>query len=82
MNTQRVLVLGVAAAVQGSDVRTTNVVAAPEPELLTRLAHCADSGHLRPTIENVYPLGGAEEALEEFAGGTHGKITLLLANGQ
>jgi NADPH2:quinone reductase len=73
---------GVADAVRGADIQATDVVASPEPELLTRLAHCADSGHLRVTIENVYPLGGAEEALEEFAGGTHGKITLLLANGQ
>jgi NADPH:quinone reductase len=73
--------LGVADAVRAADVEATNIVASPEPELLTRLAHCADTGRLRPTIENVYPLEGAEEALEEFAGGTHGKITLLLANG-
>jgi NADPH:quinone reductase-like Zn-dependent oxidoreductase len=74
--------LGVAAAVLGSEIQTTNVFASPEPELLTRLARSADSGHLRPTIANIYPLGEAQEALEEFAGGTHGKITLLLANGQ
>jgi NADPH:quinone reductase-like Zn-dependent oxidoreductase len=74
--------LGVADAAHGADVQTTNVLALPEPELLTRLARYADSGRLRLTIENVYPLEGAEEALEEFAGGTHGKITLLLANGQ
>jgi NADPH:quinone reductase len=74
--------LGVADGVPGGDVRTTNVLASPEPELLTRLARCADSGRLRLTIENVYPLEGADEALEEFAGGPHGKITLLFANGQ
>jgi NADPH:quinone reductase len=74
-------VLGVADGMQGADIHTTNVVASPEPELLTRLAHCADSGRLQPTIENVYPLEGAAAALEEFAG-THRKIALLLANGQ
>jgi NADPH2:quinone reductase len=74
--------LGVAAAVKRADVQTTNISALPEPELLTRLARSADSGRLRLTIENVYPLEGADEALEEFAGGTHGKITLLLANEQ
>lgn len=74
--------LGVADAAERAGVQTTNVVASPEPKLLTRLARCADSGRLRPTIENVYPLEAAGEALEEFAGGTHGKITLLLANGQ
>jgi NADPH2:quinone reductase len=74
--------LGVADAVQRADVQTTNIFASPEPELLTRLARSADSGRLRLKIENVYPLEGAGEALEEFAGGTHGKITLLLANGQ
>jgi NADPH:quinone reductase-like Zn-dependent oxidoreductase len=74
--------LGVADAVRGTGVQTTNVFASPEPVLLTRLAHSADSGHLRPTIANIYPLGDAQEALEEFASGTHGKIILLLANGQ
>lgn len=74
--------LGVADAVQGADVQSTNVVASPDPELLARLARCADSGRLRLRIENVYPLEAADQALEEFAGGTHGKITLLLANGQ
>jgi NADPH:quinone reductase len=74
--------LGVAGAAQAADVQTTNVLASPEPELLTRLARCADNGRLRLTIENIFPLEGAEEALEAFAGGPHGKITLLLANGQ
>jgi NADPH2:quinone reductase len=74
--------LGVAIAVNRGDVQTTNVSASPDPELLTRLARCADSGRLRPTIENVYPLNGAQEAIEEFAGGPRGKIALLLANGQ
>jgi NADPH:quinone reductase-like Zn-dependent oxidoreductase len=73
--------LGVADAARGAGIRATNVLALPDPELLTRLAHCADTGRLRPTIENVYPLEGAGAALEEFAGGTHGKISLLLANG-
>jgi NADPH:quinone reductase-like Zn-dependent oxidoreductase len=74
--------VGVASVVPGADIHTTNVVASPEPELFARLARCVDSGRLRPTIENVYPLEEAEEALDEFAGGTHGKISLLLANGQ
>jgi NADPH:quinone reductase-like Zn-dependent oxidoreductase len=63
-------------------INATDVWAAPDPAVLARLARTADTGRLRATIANVYPLEDAPGALAEFSAGTHGKITLFLANGE
>jgi NADPH:quinone reductase-like Zn-dependent oxidoreductase len=79
-----VTTLGVANGAQPgvSGVEMSNIYASPDPELLTRVADAADAGGLRAWIQNVYPLEGAADALDEFAAGAHGKISLLLLNGQ
>jgi NADPH2:quinone reductase len=48
------------------DVRATNVVGAPEPVLLSRLAELADSGELRVPVQRVFSLEEATEGLEAF----------------
>lgn len=56
----------------------TNVAAAPDPPLLERVAEYADAGELRVTIDDVYPLERAADALQAFGKGKRGKIAISL----
>lgn len=53
----------------------TFVYANPTPETLDRLA----AGRLTVPIERTCPLAEVPTALDDFASGTHGKITIAVA---
>lgn len=60
-------------------VSAENVMASPDPAVLSRLAELADAGVLTVTIQHQYPLEKAEDALRAFAdAGTRGKLTLAV----
>ena len=60
-------------------IAATNVWATTEPELLERLARHADDGDIKPSIERVYPLDKALDAVTNFRAGSHGKIGISIA---
>jgi NADPH2:quinone reductase len=60
-------------------VSAENVMASPDPAVLSRLADIADAGGVRVTIQHQYPLEEAEDALRAFTdAGTRGKLTLAV----
>ena len=67
-----------ADALAKRDIATTAVWASAEPETLARLAEHADAGRLRVTIDRSYPLDQALAGLDDFRGGTHGKIGIAV----
>ena len=66
-------------ALAGRDVTATNVMAAPEPALLQRLAEHTDRGDLVVPIQRVDPLEQAPEALAEFGRGKRGKLGIAVS---
>jgi NADPH:quinone reductase-like Zn-dependent oxidoreductase len=57
----------------------TNVMAAPTPEYLQRLAQLLGAGGLEVPIQQTYELDRAGEALQALAGHTQGKLALRVA---
>jgi len=63
--------------VPSSTVTVTPVMAPPDPQLLTRIAaHVA--GRTRTVIQQTYRLDQVNDAFAAFAGGTVGKIVLVI----
>lgn len=65
----------------GSDQHpaATFVYANPAPETLDRLAADVAAGRLSVPVERSYPLAEVPAALDAFAAGTRGKITITVA---
>ena len=60
-----------------AEIATTYFVVEPNREQLVELARIIDSGHLRPAIDSVFPLGEARAAFERsMAKGKSGKVVL------
>jgi NADPH2:quinone reductase len=62
-------------------VRATNVMASPDPALLTRLAAHADASRLKATIDRAFPLEDALDAVAAFGSGKRGKLAVSLVQG-
>jgi NADPH2:quinone reductase len=60
------------------NVTATNVMASPDPALLTRLAELSDTGRLKVAIDGVFPLDQALDALATFGRGKRGKLAVSL----
>jgi NADPH:quinone reductase-like Zn-dependent oxidoreductase len=65
-------------ALAARSVTATNVMASPDPALLTRLAEQADAGRLKVAIDRTFPLGEAVEAVAAFGRGKRGKLAVTL----
>ena len=60
-----------------SEISTSYFVVEPNREQLVELARIIESGHLRPAIDSVFPLGEAQAAFERsMAKGKSGKVVL------
>jgi NADPH:quinone reductase-like Zn-dependent oxidoreductase len=65
------------AVTKGHDVRFAWFVVEPNRDELIQIGALMDAGHLRPTIDTVFPLAQARQAYEQAAKGhTRGKIVL------
>jgi NADPH:quinone reductase len=54
------------------------VMANPTPQLLARIADAQVAGRTRTVIQQTFPLNAVNDAFAAFAGGTVGKIVLVL----
>ncbi len=54
------------------------IYADPTPATLARLAQNQAEGHTSVTVQQVYPLDRAAQALEDFGAGTRGKLVISL----
>ena len=68
-----------ADALATREIETTAVWATAEPETLARLAEHADSGAIRVTIGETFPLEHANAGIDVFRRGTHGKVGIAVA---
>ena len=60
-----------------AEIASTYFVVEPNRDQLVELARIIDSGHLRPAIDSVFPLGEAQAAFERsMAKGKSGKVVL------
>jgi NADPH:quinone reductase len=60
-------------------VTALNVMASPDPALLTRLAEQVDAGRLKVAIDGTFPMEDALDAVAAFGRGKRGKLALTLA---
>ena len=54
------------------------IAASPTAATLKRLADNQANGHTSVNVQRVYPLQDAPEALADFAGGTLGKLVIVI----
>jgi NADPH:quinone reductase-like Zn-dependent oxidoreductase len=62
----------------GQNVRATSIVASPDSATLDLLAAEAAAGRLRAPIQHTYTLEELGQALSDFAGGTRGKLAVVI----
>lgn len=65
-------------ALAARSVTTTNVMASPDPALLTRLADHVDAGRLKVSIDRTFALEAALDGVAAFGRGKRGKLALSL----
>jgi NADPH2:quinone reductase len=65
-------------ALAARSVTATNVMASPDPALLTRLADHVDAGRLEVSIDRTFPLEAALDGVAAFGRGKRGKLALSL----
>jgi NADPH:quinone reductase-like Zn-dependent oxidoreductase len=66
------------AQVPSSTVTLVPVMANPIPQLLARIADAQVAGHTRAVIQQTFTLDQVNDAFAAFAGGTLGKIVILI----
>jgi NADPH:quinone reductase len=66
------------AQVPSNTVTVAPVMAHPDPQLLTRIADAHVAGRTRTVIQQTYRLDQVNDAFAAFAGGTVGKIVLVI----
>ena len=66
------------AQVPSNTVKLAPVMANPTPQLLTRIADAHVAGHTRTVIQQTFTLDQVNDAFAAFAGGTVGKIVLII----
>ena len=69
------------AQVPSNTVKLAPVMANPTPQLLTRIADAHVAGHTRTVIQQTFTLEEISDAFAAFAGGTVGKIVLVINQG-
>jgi NADPH2:quinone reductase len=62
------------------NIAATNIKAGADASAMRRLAKVVADGELKPTIDNVLPLGQASAAIEQFKSGKRGKIVIAVAD--
>jgi NADPH:quinone reductase len=68
-------------ALDARGVTAANLMGAPDAQALERLGEMAAGGEVEVSIDEVFPLEHASDALAKFASGKHGKIVISLAQG-
>lgn len=71
-------ILGSPDQVSAQDVEVVVVRVATTPETLKRVARDVVAGATKVSVQRVYPLDSAKEALDAFAGGKLGKIVIRI----
>jgi NADPH:quinone reductase len=66
------------AQVPSSTVMLAPVMANPTPQLLARIADAQVAGHTRTVIQQTFTLDQVNDAFAAFAGGTVGKIVIVI----
>jgi NADPH:quinone reductase len=69
------------AQIPSNTVKLAPVMANPTPKLLTRIADAHVAGHTRTVIQQTFTLEEISDAFAAFAGGTVGKIVLVINQG-
>ena len=69
------------AQVPSNTVKLAPVMANPTPQLLTRIADAHVAGQTRTVIQRTFTLDQVSDAFAAFAGGTVGKIVLVINQG-
>ena len=67
--------------VPSDTVKLAPVMANPTPELLARIADALVAGHTGTVIQQTFTLDQVNDAFAAFAGGTVGKIVLVIDQG-